>query len=149
MVPRTIRGETFVIKSWRHHTHHTSGPTFFIVMGGACPPDPPSAYPDSTPKSPPPPIFSYPPIFSPPPPYTQPLTDPNPLTLSRANVLVRAKLHPASKARRIMAELVVGVAEARPKGFWNLRPHISTLTSTRSTGVKNLGRAGLSGTCRP
>ncbi len=48
-----------------------------------------------------------------------------------------------------MAELVVGVAEARPKGFSNLSPHISTLMSTRSTGVKNLGREGSGGTYRP
>ena len=56
-------------------------------------------------------------------------------TLSREKVLVTAKLHPASNARRIMAELVVGVADARPNGFSNLRPHISMLMSTKSTGV--------------
>ena len=68
------------------------------------------------------------------------------LTLSKQYVLVTEKLHPASKALRIMAELVVGVAEARPKGFSNLSPHISTLTSTSSIGVKNLGSSGSDGT---
>ena len=48
-----------------------------------------------------------------------------------------------------MAALVAGVAEARPKGFLNLSPHISTETSTRSTGVKKLGSWGASGTSRP
>ena len=48
-----------------------------------------------------------------------------------------------------MAALVAGVAEARPKGFLNLSPHISTETSTRSTGVKKLGSWGVSGTNRP
>ena len=38
-----------------------------------------------------------------------------------------------SKALRIMAEQVVGVAEARPKGFSNLRPHISRGASMEST----------------
>ena len=50
-----------------------------------------------------------------------------------------AKLHPASKDLLIIAELVVGVAEARPNGFSNFSPHTSMLRSTRSTGVKNLG----------
>ena len=49
--------------------------------------------------------------------------------------MVTAKLHPASNALLIMAELVVGVAEARPNGFSNRRPTISMLRSTRSTGV--------------
>ena len=70
-------------------------------------------------------------------------------TLSREKVLVTAKLHPASNARRIIAELVVGVAEARPNGFSNLRPHISTLMSTRSTGVKNFGSWGSAEMNRP
>ena len=66
------------------------------------------------------------------------------LTLSKQYVAVTVKLHPASKALRIMAELVVGVAEAKPKGFSNLRPHISTLTSI---GVKNFqGSSGPDGT---
>ena len=71
------------------------------------------------------------------------------LTLSRENVLVTAKLHPASNARRIIAELVVGVAEAKPNGFSNLSPHISTLMSTKSMGVKNFGNWGTSGIKRP
>ena len=57
------------------------------------------------------------------------------LTLSKLNVLVTAKLHPASNALLIMAELVVGVAEARPNGFSKWRPAVSTLMFTRSTGV--------------
>lgn len=39
------------------------------------------------------------------------------------------------KALRIIDELVVGVALARPKGFANFNPAISTLMSTRSMGV--------------
>ena len=39
------------------------------------------------------------------------------LTLSKLNVLVSANDHPASKPRLIIAELVVGVAEASPNGF--------------------------------
>ena len=39
------------------------------------------------------------------------------ITLSKLNVLVRAKAHPASKPRLIIAELVVGVADASPNGF--------------------------------
>ena len=71
------------------------------------------------------------------------------VTLSRAKVLVTAKDHPASKALRIMAALVVGVAEARPNGFLNLSPHISTDTSTLSMGVQKSGREGVSSTKRP
>ena len=70
-------------------------------------------------------------------------------TLSREKVLVTAKDHPASNALRIMAELVVGVAEASPKGFSNLSPAISTLMSTRSTGVKKFGSLGEASTYRP
>lgn len=57
------------------------------------------------------------------------------LTLSRENVLVTAKPHPASNALRIIEELVAGVALARPKGFGNFSPAISTLISTKSIGV--------------
>lgn len=57
------------------------------------------------------------------------------LTLSRENVLVTAKPHPASKALRIIEELVAGVALAMPKGFGNFSPAISTLMSTKSIGV--------------
>jgi hypothetical protein len=42
-------------------------------------------------------------------------------TLSRENVLVTAKPHPASKARRTIGHEVAGGAEARPKGFGNLQ----------------------------
>lgn len=56
-------------------------------------------------------------------------------TLSRLNVFVSANPQPFSKARRIIAEVVVGGAEARPNGFLNLMPHIVTLTSTESIGV--------------
>ena len=65
------------------------------------------------------------------------------------NVLVTAKLHPASNARLIMADEVVGVAEASPKGFSNLSPATSTKTSTWSTGVKNLGSWGSGGMNSP
>ena len=68
------------------------------------------------------------------------------LTLSKVKVLVSAKLQPASKLLRIIAELVVGVADASPKGFSNLSPAISTLRSTRSMGVKKFGRRGLGST---
>lgn len=71
------------------------------------------------------------------------------LTLSRANVLVTANAQPASNALLIIAELVVGVAEASPKGFSNLRPTISTLMSTKSTGVKKLGSLGVVSTYNP
>ena len=71
------------------------------------------------------------------------------LTLSREKVLVTANAHPASNALLIMAELVVGVAEASPKGFSNLSPTISTLMSTRSTGVKKFGSLGVASTYNP
>jgi hypothetical protein len=45
-----------------------------------------------------------------------------------------------------MALVVVGGAEARPNGFSNLRPHISTVRSTWSMGVKNLGSWTSAGT---
>ena len=70
-------------------------------------------------------------------------------TLSRVKVLVTAKLHPASKDLRIIAELVEGVAEASPNGFWNFNRVTSTLRSTRSTGVKNFGRQGSNDTNSP
>ena len=50
--------------------------------------------------------------------------------LSRENVLVSANAQPCSNARLIIALLVVGGALARPNGCSNLRPHISTETST-------------------
>ena len=50
-------------------------------------------------------------------------------------VLVTAKDQPASNARRIIALEVVGVADASPNGFSNLRPATSKLMSTLSTGV--------------
>lgn len=55
-------------------------------------------------------------------------------TLSREKVLVRANPQPCSKALRIIGVLVVGGALARPNGFGNLIPHISTLMSTVSMG---------------
>ena len=67
------------------------------------------------------------------------------LTLSRPNVFVTANAQPASKALRIIAELVVGVAEASPKGFSNFNPTNSMLMSTVSTGVKNFGSWGSGG----
>lgn len=57
------------------------------------------------------------------------------LTLYKTKVLVTAKLHPASKARRIIALEVVGGAEAKPNGFSNFNPQISILRSTSSIGV--------------
>ena len=48
-----------------------------------------------------------------------------------------------------MAELVVGVAEARPKGFSSLMPQRSMLMSTWSTAVKKVGRRGSEGMKRP
>ena len=67
-------------------------------------------------------------------------------TLSKTKVFVTAKLHPASKALRIIGELVVGVAEASPNGFSNFNPAHSTLMSTRSMGVKKFGSCGSGGT---
>eukprot|EP01137_Pigoraptor_chileana_P009089 Opistho-2@56828 len=61
------------------------------------------------------------------------------LSLSRANVFVTAKPQPTSNARRIIAEVVVGGALARPKGLGNLMPQTSTLTSTASMGVQKMG----------
>lgn len=46
--------------------------------------------------------------------------------------MVRVNPQPCSKARRTMAEAVVGGALARPKGFGNLIPQMLTLRSTRS-----------------
>lgn len=71
------------------------------------------------------------------------------LTFSRENVLVRAKAHPASKARLIIGLLVVGGALASPKGFINFRPHISTLKSTKSTEVMKAGSTGFGETVNP
>jgi hypothetical protein len=62
---------------------------------------------------------------------------------------VTANDQPASNARLIIAAEVVGVALARPKGFSNFKPAISTLISTLSIGVKNLGRHGCLGTKSP
>ena len=45
-----------------------------------------------------------------------------------------------------MALVVVGGALANPNGFGNLSPQISTLTSTLSIAVKNLGSCGSAGT---
>ena len=56
-------------------------------------------------------------------------------TLSRANVLVTANPQPASKPRLIIAALVVGGALAKPNGFSNFNPQISTLKSTLSISV--------------
>ena len=50
--------------------------------------------------------------------------------LSREKVLVSANAQPCSKARLIMAVLVLGGALARPNGCSNLSPHISTDRST-------------------
>ena len=71
--------------------------------------------------------------------------DRTPHTLLRANVLVTAKPHPASKARLIIADEVVGGALASPNGLGNLIPQTLTLMSTSSMGVKNLGSAGVAG----
>lgn len=60
-----------------------------------------------------------------------------------------ANPQPASKPLLIIADVVVGGALASPKGFGNFRPQISTLRSTSSTGVKNRGRPGLSGSELP
>jgi len=68
--------------------------------------------------------------------------------LSKEKVFVIAKAQPASKARRIIALEVQGGAEARPKGFSNFIPHISTLRSTLSTAVWNFGNCGISGTAK-
>lgn len=70
-------------------------------------------------------------------------------TLSKEKVFVTAKAQPASKARRIIALLVQGGAEARPKGFSNLMPHMSTLKSTSSMTVWNLGNCGVFGIVKP
>jgi len=69
--------------------------------------------------------------------------------LFKLKVLVKANDHPASKPRRIIAELVVGVAEASPNGLSKCSPAISTLRSTRSTGVQNGGRRGSAGINKP
>lgn len=56
-------------------------------------------------------------------------------TLSRANVLVTANPQPASRPRLIIAAVVVGGALAKPNGFSNFSPQISTLKSTLSISV--------------
>lgn len=56
-------------------------------------------------------------------------------TLSRANVLVTANPQPASNPRLIIAAVVVGGALAKPNGFSNFNPQISTLKSTLSISV--------------
>lgn len=63
--------------------------------------------------------------------------------------MVKAKPHPCSKARLIIALLVVGGALANPNGFGNLSPQTSTLTSTASMGVKKFGSEGDGGTGNP
>ena len=74
------------------------------------------------------------------------LSDIIPHTLSKAKVLVTTKPQPSLNALRIIGAEVVGVALARPHGLGNLSPQISTLVSTRSMGVKNIGSFGVSGT---
>lgn len=64
------------------------------------------------------------------------------MSLSKANVLVTAKPQPCSNERRIMADAVVGGADARPYGFSNLMPHSSTDMSTSSIAEWNRGSAG-------
>jgi hypothetical protein len=63
-------------------------------------------------------------------------------SLSNPNVLVTANAHPAWNARRIIAALVVGGAEANPKGFKKCNPHIRTDRSTSSMAVRNPGNSG-------
>lgn len=53
-----------------------------------------------------------------------------------------ANPHPCSKALRIIAVLVAGGAEAKPNGFSNLIPHISTERSTSSISVWKSGSFG-------
>lgn len=65
-------------------------------------------------------------------------------TLSKEKVFVTANAQPASKALRIIALEVDGGADANPKGLINFIPHISTLISTLSIGVKNFGSWGSS-----
>lgn len=64
------------------------------------------------------------------------------MSLSSANVLVTAKPQPCSNERRIMAEAVVGGADASPYGFSNLMPHSSTEMSTSSMAEWKSGSAG-------
>ena len=61
-------------------------------------------------------------------------------TLSREYVLVTAKLHLSSNALLIMALLVQGVAEARPNGFSNLRPHTRLHTEVNQVHMGVEGR---------
>lgn len=56
-------------------------------------------------------------------------------TLLRENVFVTAKAQPASKALLIIAEAVVGGADAKPKGFSNLMLQTVTERSTSSISV--------------
>lgn len=70
-------------------------------------------------------------------------------TLSKENVFVTANAQPASKALRIIALEVDGGADANPNGLINFIPHISTLISTLSIGVKNFGSWGSSETFTP
>lgn len=64
-------------------------------------------------------------------------------TLSKQNVFVTIKPHPCSKHLLIIGKLVTGGAEAKPKGFSNLTPQISTDMSTSSMSVWNRGSWGL------
>lgn len=57
------------------------------------------------------------------------------ITLSKEKVFVTVKPQPCSKALLIIAVLVAGGAEAKPKGFSNLRPQTSTDISTSSISV--------------
>ena len=70
-------------------------------------------------------------------------------TLSRAKVFVNANPHPASNALLIIADVVVGGALARPKGFSKRTPTTSTLRSTASIGVQYCGSWGVTGTDTP
>lgn len=54
-------------------------------------------------------------------------------TLSSPKVLVSTNPHPCSKALRHIAPVVVGGAEASPKGFSNFSPQTSTEMSTCSS----------------
>lgn len=57
------------------------------------------------------------------------------VTLFKPNVLVTTKPQPCSKLRLIIAVDVTGGADARPNGFSNLIPQISTDKSTLSISV--------------
>jgi hypothetical protein len=58
------------------------------------------------------------------------------MSLSKQNVLVTVKAHPASNPRLIMGQVVAGGADAKPNGLMNFKPQ------TYGTSADSLNKVG-------